>query len=506
MRVTCPKCHLKGLVDTGPLMLQTRVLCVRCATSYEAALADGMGTAFLPSSNDHSQAGQDVDWHLLGSEPMPDEPLELPGPVSLEEPFAQTERVLEDLPAASPFKQDVSLPLVNFAPAQAESTAVEPTATESTAAQTLSPEESEEESSFALEETVWPYEETALPDEENALPAQEALSARPSAEDEAWPTEEHASWPSAETVPPAGVEVSSLSETEVSHQSEAEVSSLSLVSASSLASSFEAEVLPASETETERDGSSPDASPAPDSPVVMDEQPVGFVHTSKDVLPYPDRHSLGVRLMRVSPVWLVASGLLFISLIFAFNWATKPNAQANNLTFNHSLTDSAANTAPRQTAQPAPAQTAEQTNVGADRHPSMEANAASTVNAAHTVNDAPLTNAAPSNSPAQVVNSAPAANPAPEVHPAQTDNKGSGNFTVQVGSYNDSAQASERAAGLRFAGFDARIEEVQLPGRGTWYRVQVGSFGTREEATRYGQQLRAQRVAAETIITETRNR
>jgi cell division protein FtsN len=523
MRVTCPKCQLKGLVDTGPLMLQTRVLCVRCATSYEAVPVGGLVETLLPSSNGHAHAGQGVDWNLLETGPMPDEPLELPGPVSMEEPLMQTEYVLEDLLAVSTLNRDVSLPLTNFAPAHAESTEEE-----STEEEILSLQEDE---SFSTAGTA--QEETAWPDEETALPSQEALPAWPSEEDEAWPTEEHEALSSEETVSPSGVEVSS--ETEVSSESEAEVSSLYLVApsiaTSSLvsSSSFEAEVLPASETE--QHDSLLDVSQAPDGVVVMDEQPVGFVHTAKDVLPYADKNSLGVRLMRVSPVWLLGSGLLFISLIFAFNWATKPNAQANNLTFDNSLTQSAARTATQQPASNAPAQAAEQTNVGASQNPQTNTNAASPVNAASSINDAPLANAAPAASPAQVVNNAPAANPATATNPAPATNaaasavntshavetktepiakpsqvdSGSGNFTVQVGSYSDSAQADERAASLRSAGFDARIVPVQLPKRGTWYRVQAGRFGTREEATRYGQQLRTQKLAAETIITETQN-
>jgi cell division protein FtsN len=459
MRVTCPKCQLKGLVDTGPLMLQARVLCVRCATSYEAVLVGGAVENFLPSSNGYAQAGQGVGWHLLGTGPIPDEPLELPGPVSLKEPLVQAEYVLEDLLAASPFKQDVSLPLTDFAPAQEE-----PTEEESTEEVALSPEE--ESSSFstegiALEGIAWPYEET---------------------------------------VPPSEVKISAPSETEVSSESEAEVSSLSLVASSS----FEAEVLPASETESEQHDALLDESQAPDSVVVMEEQPVGFVHTAKDVLPYADKYSLGVRLMRVSPVWLVGSGLLFISFIFAFNWATKPNAQANNLTFDHSLTDNAARTATRQNPSTAPAQAAEQTNVGADQHPSMDAKAASPVNAAPSASPTHVVNNAPASDPATAANPAPATKAAPEVKPSQMENA-RGNFTVQVGSYSDSSQAEERAAALRSAGFDARIVPVQLPRRGTWYRVQAGRFGTREEAASYGQRLRTQKLAAETIVTETQN-
>jgi cell division septation protein DedD len=453
---------LKGLVDTGPLMLQTRVLCVRCATSYEAALAlDGTMETFLPSSNGHSQVGGDVDWHLLETESLMDEPLEFPSPVRLPGPAAHTEYVLEELRLTSPFMQDAGLPEMSLAPAQAESTEEE----------ILSPAEDEESLSVLPEETLWPYEERALPYEVEAS----TLS---------------------ETEVSERVETDIASESGVESESEPEVSTLSLVSpsvsSSSLfsSSSFEAEVLPASETESERH----DSAQAAGSAVVTEEQPVGFVHTAKDALPDADKYSLGVRLMRVSPVWLVCSGLLFISLIFAFNWATKPNAQANNLTSDHSLTESAANTGTQQTASNAPAQAAEQAKVETDRNHSMDANAASTVNVASSMNAAPSITSAE-------VNDSPAANSALEVKTSQLE-RGSGNFTVQVGSYSDGAQAQERAVGLKSAGFDARVLSIQLPRRGTWYRVQAGRFGTREEAARYALQLREKKLAAESIITE----
>jgi cell division protein FtsN len=480
MKVTCPKCHLKGMVDTGPLMLQTRVLCVRCATSYEAVLVDGDAETLPASSNGHTQAWEAVDWNSDASslELMPDEPLELPGPVLMERALMQGEHVLEDLLGEVAFVQDSSRAETIIAPIQAEQAEDE----------SLSLAEAVEP--LSMEATPWPYKETAWPDEETASASEEEAAS-------VWLSEEHEALPSLDVAP--RVEEESVEE-DVDERS-ATISSASLNSSST----FEALVLPASVSEADRQDSLLDVTPqAAESAVLMDGQPVGYVHTSKDVLPYHDKYSLGVRLMRVSPVWLLGSGLLFISLIFVFNWATKPNAQANNLTLEHSLTNIASNQATHQTDQ----------------------NLATNASVAPSTNNAPpSTKAAPTYTPAQEVsNNSPAANtdttmnptpatkPAPatkaatESSPAQSDNPAGGNFTVQVGSYSDGTQAQERAVSLKAAGFDARVVEAQLSGRGTWYRVQTGRFGTREEAARYSQQLRAQRMAAESIITETQNR
>jgi cell division protein FtsN len=86
--------------------------------------------------------------------------------------------------------------------------------------------------------------------------------------------------------------------------------------------------------------------------------------------------------------------------------------------------------------------------------------------------------------------------PAP---PTSTPNKG--NMTIQVASFNDQSQANDRAARLKSAGVDARVVRAEIQGKGTWYRVQIGGFGNREEATSYGNQLRAKGAVQDFIVT-----
>ncbi|MDX2034526.1 MAG: SPOR domain-containing protein [Blastocatellia bacterium] len=92
--------------------------------------------------------------------------------------------------------------------------------------------------------------------------------------------------------------------------------------------------------------------------------------------------------------------------------------------------------------------------------------------------------------------------PAPPVAaaPAVPATPNRGNLTIQVGSFPDAAQANDRVGRLRGAGVDARVVRADLPGKGTWYRVQIGGFGSREEAQGYAGQLRSKGVVQDFIV------
>lgn len=55
-------------------------------------------------------------------------------------------------------------------------------------------------------------------------------------------------------------------------------------------------------------------------------------------------------------------------------------------------------------------------------------------------------------------------------------------YTLQVGSFQDRESAERLSMELESKGFDAYIEKAQIPGRGVWYRVRVGTFETKAEA------------------------
>jgi len=78
-----------------------------------------------------------------------------------------------------------------------------------------------------------------------------------------------------------------------------------------------------------------------------------------------------------------------------------------------------------------------------------------------------------------------------------------GSVTVQVDSFKDQGEADARAASLNAATNDEfHVVKAVIPGMGVWYRVQqVQGFGSREEALRYGNRLRAKNLISNFIVT-----
>jgi cell division septation protein DedD len=78
-----------------------------------------------------------------------------------------------------------------------------------------------------------------------------------------------------------------------------------------------------------------------------------------------------------------------------------------------------------------------------------------------------------------------------------------GPWTIQVAAFPDQAQASARSEALRGQGVAARVVRADLPGKGTWYRVQLGNFQTREAGMAFGRDLRARGIVKEFLVTST---
>lgn len=76
-----------------------------------------------------------------------------------------------------------------------------------------------------------------------------------------------------------------------------------------------------------------------------------------------------------------------------------------------------------------------------------------------------------------------------------------GNLTIQVASFNDQTQANDRINSFRSKGVEARIVRVDIPNKGTWYRVQIGGFKSREEAASHANQLKSKGILQDFIIT-----
>lgn len=60
-----------------------------------------------------------------------------------------------------------------------------------------------------------------------------------------------------------------------------------------------------------------------------------------------------------------------------------------------------------------------------------------------------------------------------------------GGWTLQLSAYQDRGEADRFSAGLRDKGYAPYIVGAEIPGKGTWFRVRMGRFASRDAATRY---------------------
>lgn len=375
MRIVCPKCELKGLVDGATASAKTRIACVRCATTFDAIFVDGRIQALLPQSSHAEMALESGGSDVAMAAP---------------EAVFSVETQQESQLSFAPTLESMPAPANDFLASPTDAAPVE----------TL-------ESSAS----VWPQE-----------------AARELA------------WPEAET--------------------------------------------PSQETHDDRQE------------VDVFEAPLKSVEASK-VRQTSDVYGLGVRLMRVSPMWLLLAGLSFISFIVLCNWLIKPNdgpsdapravVAADNHATNQSPTRAVV---PSSTAQsPVNTQAAQPPTQSGVTYIPTEAKETPTAKATPNAEASEKTAAEE-----KAATPASSANAAGEAK--------AGKVTIQLGSYNEASQAEERVASLKSAGYEARSVAVEIPKRGTWYRVQSGRFVNRDEAERYGRQLREKGVVASYITTD----
>jgi cell division protein FtsN len=393
MRITCPQCQFKGLIDSAPLAVETQVACVRCGTTFEAVLVEGeIQTNLLPDNYES----------FLAPEVVPEADVEVAPAAS-------------DAVSASSDAEDVlALP--------------------------QSPEVSEP--ALALDDVLLVSVADVEPAVQENLPANQGEN--------------------------AAAELAVVTET---------------CSAQSLNEWQAAEI--------EADAGEPS---------------FNFGHARAEAAADSDGHAMGMRLMRISPLWLLICGVTFISVIILSNQFAKPAEPEQRVAANFT---SPSNKATNQTlAQPdAPAsmnpaatsvQDSSQTAAAAPVELKEETKAVAEKAAPKAVEE-PKPVAAPSVAPeAEAKNAAPVAVP-------QAQHMKAGGFTIQIGSYNVIEQANERVARLQAAGFDARVVAVELPKRGTWYRVQAGRFSSRDDAARYGADLKSKGAADNFIIADAQD-
>lgn len=77
-----------------------------------------------------------------------------------------------------------------------------------------------------------------------------------------------------------------------------------------------------------------------------------------------------------------------------------------------------------------------------------------------------------------------------------------GNYTVQVSSFPSEEEANAFAAAMRRKGFKPFVVAAALPGKGTWYRVRVGSFADGEQAKSAKQLLARADIAGWVVKSE----
>ena len=75
--------------------------------------------------------------------------------------------------------------------------------------------------------------------------------------------------------------------------------------------------------------------------------------------------------------------------------------------------------------------------------------------------------------------------PAVEGSSSSGDDQYSGKYTIQLGSHRSIEEAQAFAEGFRVRGYNPIVNEVEIPGRGVWYRVSLGAFDSITDAKEY---------------------
>lgn len=65
-----------------------------------------------------------------------------------------------------------------------------------------------------------------------------------------------------------------------------------------------------------------------------------------------------------------------------------------------------------------------------------------------------------------------------------------GKFTIQVSAFQSRSQADHLVSNLKNKGYDAYIAQAVIPGKGIWYRVRIGNFGSRDDAQKTANTLK----------------
>lgn len=204
----------------------------------------------------------------------------------------------------------------------------------------------------------------------------------------------------------------------------------------------------------------------------------------------PDFYAVGVRLIKMSPVWLLTVTGGFALLILLLSWVRPAGGEVDAASIPNDA--KAVVQYPEPPASPAAKPTQETPAPVAEAPKEERAEVPAETKAAEPVQ--------PASAPQESHEATPVEEKKQPARVAPSSNDAGGKFTIQVGSFNAESQANERISSLRAAGFDARSTEVEIPGRGKWFRVQVGRFMEREEAAKVLAQVREKGAASGSMV------
>jgi cell division septation protein DedD len=80
-----------------------------------------------------------------------------------------------------------------------------------------------------------------------------------------------------------------------------------------------------------------------------------------------------------------------------------------------------------------------------------------------------------------------------------------GKYTIQIGAFQNEEIAKKIVDELKSKGYDAFIKTVEISGKGTWHRVRIGTFKTREEAMLYGDKLKSLEPTIKSAVIKINN-
>lgn len=76
-------------------------------------------------------------------------------------------------------------------------------------------------------------------------------------------------------------------------------------------------------------------------------------------------------------------------------------------------------------------------------------------------------------------------------------------YTVQIASYSELKSALEVQNTLQSKAYPAFVSKAELPGRGTWYRVRVGTFPTKIDAILFSDDIKSKEPLVKNVLVTT---